>query len=105
MGFPEGWIRIIMRCVFSVSYSVLVNGTPYGNFTPLRGLWQGLSSLIARVELEGKLSGVPILAEGYRLTHLFFANDRILFCRTTFSEWGKSSSDLINLRSRLGTET
>lgn len=49
---------------------------------------EGLSSLIGRAELEGKLSGVPISVGGYRLTHLFFAYDSLLFYRATFSKWG-----------------
>jgi hypothetical protein len=30
MGFAEKWIRLIMQCVSSVTYSVLVNGVPQG---------------------------------------------------------------------------
>lgn len=41
MGFEEKWIALVMRCVKSVSYSVLVNGVPYGNILPSRGLRQG----------------------------------------------------------------
>jgi hypothetical protein len=38
MGFEEKWIRIIMQCVRSVSYSILLNGSPYGNIHPTCGL-------------------------------------------------------------------
>jgi len=102
LGFMERWIRFIMRCVSSVTYSVLVNGVPYGKFIPSRGLRQvdplppylfllvaeGLSSLLARAEQEGKITGVPISAGGVRLTHLLFADDSLLFCRANFNEWG-----------------
>lgn len=30
LGFEEKWISLVMRCVSSVSYSVLVNGVPFG---------------------------------------------------------------------------
>ena len=30
MGFNEQWIKLIMLCVITVSYSVLVNGEPKG---------------------------------------------------------------------------
>lgn len=37
MGFEERWIFLIMNCVKSVSYSVLVNGEPYGKIWPTCG--------------------------------------------------------------------
>jgi hypothetical protein len=99
LGFMERWIKLIMRCVSSVTYSVLVNGVPYGNIIPSRGLRQGdplspylfllvaegLSSLLVRAEQEGKLTGVPISAGGVRLTHLLFVDDNLLFCRANFN--------------------
>ena len=30
MGFNERWIRLIMACVKTISYSILVNGKPQG---------------------------------------------------------------------------
>ena len=30
MGFNERWIKLIMACVKTVSYSILVNGEPQG---------------------------------------------------------------------------
>jgi hypothetical protein len=41
MGFAKQWIKLIMNCVSTVSYSVLINGQPMGQFLPSRGLWQG----------------------------------------------------------------
>lgn len=37
MGFHEMLIRLIMECITSVSYSVLLNGSPFGSFVPSRG--------------------------------------------------------------------
>jgi hypothetical protein len=101
MGFEEKWIRIIMKCVRSVSYSILLNGLPYGDIHPTRGLRQGdplspylfllvaerLSSFLARAELEGQITGVPIIAGGIRVSHLLFPDDSLLFYRATFPEW------------------
>jgi len=41
LEFAGPWINRIMQCVKSVSYSVLINGTPYGRITPTRGIRQG----------------------------------------------------------------
>ena len=41
MDFHEKWIELIMHCITSVSYSILVNSVAYGSITPTRGLRQG----------------------------------------------------------------
>ncbi|XP_062149886.1 uncharacterized mitochondrial protein AtMg01250-like [Alnus glutinosa] len=85
----------------SVSYLVMVNGVPYGKIHPSRGLRQGdplspylflivvegLSSLLSKAVMENRLTGVPISAGGYKLSHLLFADDSLLFCRASMEEW------------------
>jgi hypothetical protein len=41
LGFAPGWIRMIMACVTTVNYSVIVNGNVVGKIFPSRGLRQG----------------------------------------------------------------
>ena len=38
MGFPEVWVDRVMSCVSSTSFSVLINGKPYGLIHPSRGI-------------------------------------------------------------------
>jgi hypothetical protein len=45
-----------------------------------------LSSLLWKAKREKKITGVPIVAIGIKLSHILFADDNLLFCRETFSE-------------------
>ena len=82
-----------MMCLSTVSYSILLNGVQSGNFTVSRGIRQrdplspyifllcaeGLSSLLKEFERERKITRIA----ASRLTHLFFADDSILFCQVS----------------------
>jgi hypothetical protein len=43
LGFTPSlrWIDLIMKCIMTVRYSIVVNGQPVGDFRPSRGLRQG----------------------------------------------------------------
>ena len=96
MGFHEKWIELIMHCITSVSYSILVNGVAYGSITPTRGdpispyifllCADAFSSLINNAALNQKISGVSICRGCPRITHLFFADDSLLFCKANGQE-------------------
>ena len=103
LGIEERLIKIIMACVQSVAYVVLLNGQPVGNIKPTRGLRQGdplspylfllcamgLQSLIHQAEMDGHIRGVAICRNGHKVSHLFFADDSVLFCRATKAECNK----------------
>jgi hypothetical protein len=38
MGFDDRWMRIIMSCISTMTYFILVNGQPLGTIYPYRGL-------------------------------------------------------------------
>jgi hypothetical protein len=74
LGSGRQWTQLIMKCISSVSFSILINGEPHGRITPTRGICQGdhlspylfilyaeaLSSMLQKVERMGSLTGVPI---------------------------------------------
>lgn len=39
--FSSHWIQLISQCISTISYSILLNGSPYGFFHPQRGLGPG----------------------------------------------------------------
>ena len=72
LGFDNRWVDLMMLCVSTVCYNVLVHGREVGPIIPKRGLRQGdplspylfilcaegLSSSIKRAESEGLLHHV-----------------------------------------------
>jgi hypothetical protein len=92
---------MLMTCFWTVSYSVLVNGQPYGTIVPTRDIRQGdplspyffilcaegLSSLLQLAKRDRRITGLPITMGGIRLNHLFFADDSLLFCKASIIEW------------------
>ena len=38
LGFSPKWVNLVMRCITSMSYSILINGVACGNITSTRGL-------------------------------------------------------------------
>lgn len=100
MGFDAKWIAFIMECITTVSYFILINGKPSDIINPFRGLRQGdlLSpylflicsevrhGLLQKSAEAGHIRGVFICKKGPRLTHLFFADDSLVFCGATLAE-------------------
>ncbi|KAM1143260.1 hypothetical protein ACFX1X_032552 [Malus domestica] len=97
LGFQRGWIDMVMRCVKTVEFSILINGRPRKAFKPTRGLRQGdplspylfliisevLSLIIRKAVQQGYLDGIRISASGPVLSHLLFANDTLVFLMAT----------------------
>ena len=103
MGFSDTWVALIMECITTMSYSILVNGEPKGVIVPSHGLRQrdplsphlflfcaeGLNALLRNAADEGVINGFSLRRNGPKLTHLFFADDCLIFCRSTLEECNK----------------
>ena len=50
---------------------------------------EGLNGLIRKASLQGKIHGVSLCPRGPKITNLFFADDSLLFCRTSLPECQK----------------
>lgn len=122
MGFDRIWIRWVMACITTVSYSILLNGRSHGFIKPERGIRQGdplspflfilcaeaLVSKLNQSEESGRLTGIGLTANGPRVHHLLFADDSLLMCKANAQEstevleclkaYGDASGQRINLQ-------
>ena len=74
LGFTKKWIKLMMLCVRTVSYSILVNGEPTGLIKPSKGIRQGdplspflfmlctkgLHGLITKAAAQGDIKGYSL---------------------------------------------
>ena len=93
-NFPPQFIKIVMVCITSTQYYLLVNGSPSDIFAPKRGLRQGdpmspllfvigmeyTSRLMIRVSSDRMFNFHP-RCRRLSLNHLAFADDLILFSK------------------------
>ena len=103
LGFQHSWVDLIMECVSMVSYSILVNGEPEGMIYPSRGLREGdplspylflfcaegLNAILRKAATAGEIEGFSLCRHGPKITHLFFADNCLLLCRSNLAECEK----------------
>ena len=84
-----------MQCVSTVTYNILINGAPIENIKPTRGIKQGdplsiylfilcaniLSCMLLDIENKGFIQGINLQRGKMPISHLFFANDILLFMK------------------------
>lgn len=89
MGFSDIWIRWIMVCVRSVTFSIIINDSDYGSIQPSREIRQGdplspylfllcaetLSQMLYQAEMRKEFQGMSITKHCPSVSHLLFADD------------------------------
>jgi hypothetical protein len=100
LGISHRFVDTIMRGVRSVSFSILLNGSPTEEFRPSRGVRQGdpispylfllaaegLSCLLKDAMTAGSLEGIQVAQTAPKVNHLLFADDCLLFCKASSVE-------------------
>nr|XP_027096039.1 uncharacterized protein LOC113715935 [Coffea arabica] len=80
MGFCTKWINRITSCMKTVTYSFNCNGETKGIVTP------GFSNLLRKAEERNEIKGLRISRQGPIITHIFFADDSLIFCKTNMQQ-------------------
>ncbi|KAA3464882.1 LINE-1 reverse transcriptase isogeny [Gossypium australe] len=95
VGVPEFLRKVIMSAISSSSMQILWNGVPTQKFKPARGIRQGcplspylfvlcmdwLGHLIKSNIDIGRWEPVKLSRSGPAISHLFFADDLVIFCK------------------------
>ena len=100
MGVHQRMIEVIMRCITTATFSIRINGQSRGRIVPSRGLHQGdplspylflfcaegLSTLLRHAAKGQAIHGVSMCRKAPRISHLFFADDSLVFCRASLEK-------------------
>ncbi|XP_013607662.1 PREDICTED: uncharacterized mitochondrial protein AtMg01250-like [Brassica oleracea var. oleracea] len=97
-----------MECVTSVSYQVLINGTPHGDIRPTRGIRQGyplspylfvictemLVQKLIQAENSGEITSLKVARGASAVSHLLYADDSMFYCKQSDEELSRLTAIL-----------
>ena len=100
LGFNSRWRNLMLQCISTVTYSIKINGKQCGQISPTHDLRQGdplspflflfcaegLSAMIKKAVDREKMEGISICRGGPRISHIFFADDSIVFYKASTEE-------------------
>ena len=100
MGFDSRWVKLMMGCISSVQYRVLLNGQPHGLIIPQWDLRQGdplspylfimsteaLIVNIKKAERMKQLTGMKEARACPAISHMLFADYSLFFCKAQKEE-------------------
>jgi hypothetical protein len=112
LGFSDTAVRLILKCVSSVRFTIKVNGELLPYFTPSRGLHQGdpISPYLFLLCREGFLSllksfggnyvdrGIRVSTRAPWINHLLFADDSLIFMSASIQS-GERLNDILRIYS------
>ena len=99
LGFAEPCINLIMRCITTSSFSIIINGTTKGIIHPQRGLRQAcplspylflmcteaFSNMLQRAKEKKVIHGLK-LNKDITISHFLFADNNLIFTRASESD-------------------
>lgn len=99
LGFEDKLVQLIMDCITTSSFSVIINGVPKGMITRQKGLRQGcplssylfiicaeaLSNLLMQAERKKQIQGLRF-GQHISISHLLFVDDGLIFSKASLKD-------------------